>query len=123
MGRMGDNWATQHRNWRAIFVAIGLSFVLIWSLALKHQDDARLFIETQKVIATVKDISTTEIDSRYGGKSMTYFVTLDLPEGKVIRFMLFRPPPKVGSQVPVSIDIYDDGSQYHHYDEIDWQLL
>ena len=31
--------------------------------------------------------------------------------------------PDIGSEVPVLVDIYDDGSQYYHYNQMDWQLL
>lgn len=123
MSQFGNNWATSYKNSRAIFAAISLSVLLIWALTLKQQDDARIYLRTDKVVATVQDISTTEIDSRYGGKSITYFATLELPEGKKIRFILPRSPPKIGSKVPVLIDIYDDGSSYYHYNHIEWQLL
>ena len=123
MGRFGDNWATAHRNWRAIFAAIGLSIVLIWSLALKKQEDARIFLRTDKKIATVQDIKKIETDDRFGSKNITYFVHLTLPEGKKIRFMLLQSPPKVGTQLPVLVDIYDDGENYYHYNQMDWQLL
>lgn len=45
MSRLGDNWASSHRNWRAIFAAIGLNIVLIWAVVLKQQDDSRTFIQ------------------------------------------------------------------------------
>lgn len=120
---MGNNWASSYRTSRTIFVALALSLLLIWAITLKNKNDSRVFIETNRLIATISDISTSEIDSRYGGKSITYFATLDLPDGKKIRFILQRPPPKMGTQVPISVDIYDDGSRYYHYNQIDWKLL
>ncbi len=123
MGKFGDNWAIAHRNWRAIFAAIGLTIVLIWSLALKKQEDARIFLKTKSVTAIINDIKKTETDNRYGGKNITYFVHLTLTDGKKIRFILLQSPPEIGSQVPVLVDIYDDGNNYYHYNQMDWQLL
>lgn len=82
MGKFGDNWATAHKIWRGIFAAIGLSIVLIWSLALKKQDDTRIFLRTDTKIATVYDVKITKTDARFGDKNITYFVHLTLSEGK-----------------------------------------
>jgi len=122
MGRMGDNWARSYLNSRGVFAAITVGLVLIYALILKQQDDARLLIQTRSVTATVVEIKIVESDSRYVGKNITYITHLTLAEGKKIRFMLLQPPPKVGAQVPVIIDIYDDGTEYYHYNIIDWQL-
>lgn len=123
MGRMGDNWATAHKNWQGILAAVGLSIVLILALLLKEQEDTRTFIETTRITATITEIEITEYESRYGGENINYFTTLKLPNGKTTRFMLLQSPPAIGSNVPVSVDIYDDGSQYYHYNQMDWQLL
>ena len=77
----------------------------------------------ESVTATINDIKKTETDNRYGGKNITYFVHLTLTDGKKIRFILLQPPPEIGSQVPVLVDIYDDGNNYYHYNQMDWQLL
>ncbi|SHE23338.1 hypothetical protein BPUTEOMOX_598 [methanotrophic endosymbiont of Bathymodiolus puteoserpentis (Logatchev)] len=37
--------------------------------------------------------------------------------------MLQQSPPKVGTKVPVLVDIYDDGKNYYRYSLMDWQLL
>jgi len=120
---MGNNWARSYLNSRGVFAAISVGLVLIYALILKQQDDARLLIQTKSMTATVVEIEIVESDSRYVGKSITYITYLTLAEGKKIRFMLLQPPPKIGSQVPVIVDVYDNGTEYYYYNIMDWQLL
>jgi len=123
MGRFGDNWATSHRNWRAIFAAVGLSALLVWALTLKSEGDKRKFVKTETTYAIIEKINISQSDSRYAGTTSTYMAYLALADGGKIKFMLLSTPPRVGSKVPVLIDIYDDGSKYYHYSLMDWKLL
>ncbi len=122
MSRHND-WATSHRNSRGVFAVIGLIGVLVWALVLKKQEESHTLLRTDQITATISQIKITkrEGDSRTSGA--TYFVQLELPDKKHIRFMLLRQPPKVGTQVPVLVDIYDDDKKYYHYSLVEWSLL
>ena len=121
MGKYNSNRAIAYRNSRAVFLAISLSFILIWALFLKNQGDNRTFLETQKIMATVQEINIKQATSSRGTTS--YFVKLQLPDGKHIIFMPLKPPPiTLGSKVPILVDIYDNGTKYYHYNSIDWYV-
>ncbi len=123
---MFDNdWATRYLINKGAFAVIGLTGILIWSIILKNEQDSRTFIRSEQVIATIVNIKKVERKStdRYtSGVSFhtTYFVKLELPNQKHVKFMLDRKPPEVGAQVPINVDIYEDDKNYYSYNYIDW---
>ena len=121
-----DDWATSHLNTKALFAAIGLTVVLVWSLFMKHQQDSRTLLRTEQIMATISDIKVTtkENTGRYNtGTQTTYFVQLELPNKKHLKFMMSQKPPKVGTKVPVNAEIYEDGNNYYSYERMEWALL
>lgn len=125
MSRFSDNLATSHRSSAAVFAAIGLAGILVWALVLK-QEQGR-FLQTENVMATIREIKKFEhkYSSRYTGTSLTitYVIYLTLPEGKDIKLRSSLLPPKIGSQVPVLVDVYENGSKFYYYNHMEWQLL
>ncbi len=118
-----DDWATSHLNTKALFAVIGLGVILIWSLILKDQQDSRTFLRTDQMMLPITDIKTTTSTSSRLGDQTTYFVTLKLPDDKHIKFMMSQKPPKVGTKVPVSVDVYEDGDNFYNYDRMEWMML
>ncbi len=96
MNKFLDNWATSHRNAKALFTVIGIAIVLVWSLVMKKELDSRTLLRTDQVMATISEItvSTLEGNGRYTGKysQTNYLVKLDLPNEKYVRFMLQQKP-------------------------------
>ncbi len=118
-----DDWATSHLNTKALFAVIGLTVVLVWSLFMKHEQDSRTLLKTEQIIATISNIKVTTTESNRLGTQKTYFVQLELPNKKHVKFMMSQKPPKVGTKVPIHADIYDDGKNYYNFDRMDWAML
>jgi hypothetical protein len=112
MSKATNNWAHTHRNNQAIRVAITLIVLLFFALILG--DNSGSYLRTER-----------EGYSRFSGqtKNITYVVSLILADDTQFKFMLQQSPPKVGTKVPVLVDIYDDGKNYYRYSLMDWQLL
>lgn len=125
MSKATNNWAHTHRNNQAIRVAITLIVLLFFALILG--DNSGSYLRTEKTSATISAIKVVEREgySRFSGqtKNITYVVSLILADGTQFKFMLQQSPPKVGTKVPVLVDIYDDGKNYYRYSLMDWQLL
>jgi len=109
MSAFWNNWATAHRNWNAIFMAVSLGGILIWALILNDAE----FLRTDRVMATVTEVNVTGLGN---------LVKFELPNGKQTSFMMDQGTPKVGEQRPILIDIYDNGKNYSRYDKMDWNL-
>lgn len=122
---MTNDWAMTQRNNQAIRVAVALAVVLFF--ALIYREDSNTFLRTEQVLGTITAIKVIEREghSRFSGSStsITYRVHLALENNKQLKFMLFQVPPKVGTKVPVIVDMFDDGKNYYHYSLIEWQLL
>ena len=108
MSAFWDNWATAHRNWRAIFAVVGLGGILIWS-----QLSSGEFIRRDRVMATVVAVETTGMGEK---------VKFELPDGKHTFLIIDQAVPKVGDKRPIFIDVYDNGKNYVSYDHMDWKL-
>ena len=125
MSKATNNWVHTHRNNQAIRVAITLIVLLFFALILG--DNSGSYLRTEKTPATISAIKVVEREgySRFSGqtKNITYVVSLILADDTQFKFMLQQSPPKVGTKVPVLVDIYDDGKNYYRYSLMDWQLL
>lgn len=125
MSKATNNRAHTHRNNQAIRVAITLIVLLFFALILG--DNSGSYLRTEKTSATISAIKVVEREgySRFSGqtKNITYVVSLILADDTQFKFMLQQSPPKVGTKVPVLVDIYDDGKNYYRYSLMDWQLL
>ncbi len=120
MRKMGDNWATAYRHTRGIMAVVGLVSVLIFALYIQSQNAQRHRVKTDTVMATITQVDSQSVTSRYSGQRTYYTVHVQLPHGKAWQFMLNRKPPAIGTRVPVLIDVFDDGSYYYRIRLTDW---
>lgn len=74
----------------------------------------RGYIRTEQVTATVTNVKVI------GNKQKAYSVQLELPEGKQVKFVMNQGQTEVGAQMPVLVDVYDDGNNHYRYDKIEW---
>ena len=109
------------RNGLRLFVLLGVVGLTVWIFVL----DSHSLLRTEKVMATITEVEIKEIKShgnyRNGvGNRTNHLVQLELPDGKFIKLTLPQQPPKIGTKVPISISVYDDGKRYYNYVLVNW---
>jgi hypothetical protein len=104
MSRFLDNWLNAQRVSYAVFIAVAMGGLLIWTLATWPPPLA----SHSATGATVVSIA----DCGYG------VVTLD--DGTRLRLQFFRPFPRPGDRVPMLVETYEDGSRGYALDREAW---
>lgn len=123
MSKFWDRWATTHRNWEAIFSAVGVLLILAWAVVqLWSAEIVRITFETA-VVREVKSFTTAGADAGRGdGGGMSVQVgRLELNDGRTIEILLVPPIPRTGDRVPLKVEHYDDGSRSYSIDRTRWQ--
>ena len=124
MGGILDQWATSYRNWRAIFMLVGVGICLVAALVLtrgRGVDDRVEYGLTSGVVTSVKSGSAGHSGSR---EPLTmHMATIELQDGDSIELNIgFPPVPQVGDTVPLTFEVFDDGAKYYYVDVMEWQL-
>ncbi len=123
MGNFWDNWATRHRNWRAVCTAVAFLLTLSWA-AIEIRSSK--LVETTNDTATVLEIrkhnaaSTVPGRGEYGATAM-YTGKLELSDGSTVELLLFPPLPEVGDRMPMIAEHYSDGKIYYSIDHQEWR--
>ncbi len=119
MGNFWDDWATAHRNWRAISILVMLLALVLWALVSKHDMSRKpLYVEHEE--AFVREVRKVDLrgGTRSGGGSglLFYVVRLELPDGSTFEAGIRPPVPRVGESVPVIVEHYDDDEKHYRID-------
>ncbi len=109
MSRFFDNWAWAHRNARAWVMVVALGGMLAWTL----WETSTERLERREVSGTLVEIRGADDPTN---KALV-IGRIRLADGTQVRLMMpqGRPLPKVGDQVPLIYERYDDGSQYYFF--------
>jgi hypothetical protein len=91
---MIDNWMHAHRLSRAVFLAIVLLGLLVWSLLNKPPAMVDRSIQTAEVVSVIKDGATL----------------IKLPDGRHVRTFTPQPLPQPGDAIPMIVESYEDGT-------------
>lgn len=124
MSRFWDRWATEHRNWGAIFTVAGVLLILAWGVAQLWSAEIVKITFERAVVKEVKTIGTTAADNSNGGVGRMKFqlAQLELKDGSTIEVLLVPPIPKTGDKILLKVEHYDDGSRTYSIDRLRSQL-
>lgn len=110
MTKFFDNMAWAYRNAHTWMTVIALSGLLAWSVW-----------ETGAERVEYRELAGRLLELR-GADDVTQKALLvariQLPDGKEVKLILPRrqPLPKVGDEIPLTYERYDDGSAYYFFD-------
>jgi len=110
--RFLDTIATQHRNWRSIAIAVVFAGVLVWA---SYEFSTNELVEITYENATVVEVIP------FGDDSNLYKGELTLNDSTTIEVLLPKPVPRVGDQLPLRIEHYEDGTHSYGVDVEKWQ--
>jgi hypothetical protein len=91
---MIDNWIHAHRLSRAVFVAVALLGLLVWSLLNKPPAMIDRSFQVGEVITVIKDGATL----------------IKLADGRHVRTLTPQPLPQPGDTIPMIVESYEDGT-------------
>lgn len=94
MSSIANRWIQAHRLSRAVFVAVALAGVLLWSLWNTPAPLVSRTTVTGEVVSVVKD----------------GIMVIALPDGRQARVFTPNPAPAVGERIPMTVETYEDGS-------------
>jgi hypothetical protein len=101
---MINSWFRGHRLSRAIFVAAGLTGILIWGLLNRPSPLVSQVTEQGRVISA---------SERFG--------LVELADGRTVRLYFLPPQPQPGDSVPLIRETYGDGKILYLVDLDAWQ--
>jgi type II secretory pathway component PulM len=94
MGKMLENWRYTSRLSRAVFVAVALLGVLLWTLWQWPAPMTSRSTQTGQVVSVAKD----------------GVMLIQLNDGKQVHALTPQPVPKPGDSLQMIVETYDDGS-------------
>lgn len=95
-----------HRLSRAIFIAVAMGGMLIWTLLNRPPPMVSRDTQMGQVISVVKDGVTV----------------IGLADGKTVRAFTMQPIPMPGDKIPMIVERYEDGSMYATVDLEAWRI-
>lgn len=106
MSRIIERWLHAHRLSRAIFVAVAAGGALLYTLWTWPPPIVLRTLQPGKVVSVVADGVTV----------------IELADGKRVRALTPRPPPKPGQIMPMVVETYEDGAVVAVIDLEAWRI-
>lgn len=113
-----DQWATIHRNSKALSSLILLLIIFGWAAFKMWQLDNDPMLGVERLTGTVEKVIRSS--SERGGEMVIGEVVLE--DGTRVRLYFPQSYPAEGEVVPVEVEVYESGENFYSLDVDRWLM-